>query len=190
MKQNIIIAGSPRAGKSTISNRITKKYGYQQICMDSIITGFKNNFPELGIDPDADIDPIERLKNISGKIAPFINSMMESGEYNEFEKGMVIDVSQLLPNDFIKSINKSFCDIFYFVTADVSADERYNILKEFDTKKDYTYYESENVLRKYCENYVLESKYFMEECLKYGLPFFETSKNRENIFNDFLEKLK
>jgi hypothetical protein len=190
MKQNLIISGVPRAGKSTIANAISRKYGYQQICMDSIIAGFEQNFPELGIDSKADIDHIERLKYLSKKIAPFINSMMESGEYDEFDKGMVLDVFQLLPEDFIGSIDKSYCDIFFFVTSDVSAEERFEILKKYDKEKDYTFYDPDNELRELCINLVKESKFIKEECLKYGLPCIETSKNRDIVIKNFIENLE
>jgi cytidylate kinase len=44
MNQNIIIAGIFRSGKSTISNMISKEYGYQHIIMDSINKGFEKIF--------------------------------------------------------------------------------------------------------------------------------------------------
>ena len=40
MKNNIIIAGVPRAGKSTVSHILSQEYGYQHVSMDSIIAGF------------------------------------------------------------------------------------------------------------------------------------------------------
>ena len=49
MKNNIIIAGVPRAGKSTISRQLANRYGYQHISMDSIIAGFEKCFPETGV---------------------------------------------------------------------------------------------------------------------------------------------
>ena len=49
MKNNIIIAGVPRAGKSTLSHIISQKYGYQHVSMDAIVAGFENVFPELEI---------------------------------------------------------------------------------------------------------------------------------------------
>ncbi|MBE5862099.1 MAG: hypothetical protein E7295_04530 [Lachnospiraceae bacterium] len=49
MKNNIIIAGVPRAGKSTISNLLSKRYGYQHVSMDTIIAGFEKCFPETGV---------------------------------------------------------------------------------------------------------------------------------------------
>jgi len=36
-KNNIIIAGVPRAGKSTISHMISKKYGYQHVSIEQFI---------------------------------------------------------------------------------------------------------------------------------------------------------
>lgn len=50
MTKHSIIAGVPRAGKSTVSQMIAKKYGYQHISMDSIIAGFEKAFPQVGID--------------------------------------------------------------------------------------------------------------------------------------------
>ena len=41
MKKYIIIAGVPRAGKSTVSQMKAKQMGYQHISMDSVIAGFE-----------------------------------------------------------------------------------------------------------------------------------------------------
>lgn len=49
MRNNMIIAGVPRAGKSTISHLLSRQYGYQYISMDSIIAGFEKCFPETGV---------------------------------------------------------------------------------------------------------------------------------------------
>lgn len=34
MKNNIIVSGVPRAGKSTVSHLLASKYGYQHVSMD------------------------------------------------------------------------------------------------------------------------------------------------------------
>lgn len=179
MKKNIIVAGVPRAGKSTISREISKKYGHQHISMDSIIAGFERCFPQLGINTYADMSSMDILINISGKIAPFINAMMSSGEYEEFGDNAVFDVYQLLPEDFIKHIDRDYCDIFYLITSDVTPDERFEIQKKYDTPKDYTFYKSDEELREGSVYLVEQSKLIKEQCLKYNLPFYETAKNRE-----------
>ena len=109
MKKYIIIAGVPRAGKSTVSQMIAKRMGYQHISMDSIISGIEKVFPETGIDTGAAIDPQSNLENISAKVAPLIKAMMDSGEYDECDYGVVIDVYQLLPKDYVTHICGNDC---------------------------------------------------------------------------------
>ncbi len=190
MKKHIIIAGVPRAGKSTISQLIAKKLGYQHISMDSIIAGFEKVFPEVGIDTKADIQTKVNIQRISAKIAPFIRAMIDSGEYNECDYGMVIDVFQLLPNDYTKYIDESVCDIYYFITSDVTAEERYELLQLYDTPKDYTFFKSEAEKRSACEEIVEISKYIKEQCLLCQLPFYETSHDREQVISDFIKSLE
>lgn len=185
----IIIAGVPRAGKSTVSNLIYKTFGYQHLSMDSIIAGFERNFPELGIDTDTNLPSCDILYNISRKIAPFINTMIESGEYDEFDYGVVIDIYQLLPEDYIKYIDRSVCDIYYFITAQVTPEERFDILEKYDTPKDYTFYDSDEDKEENCLYMVEQSKLIREQCIQYNLPFFETSKNRTDVISDFIKSL-
>lgn len=50
------------------------------------------------------------LQRISAKVAPFIRAMMDSGEYDERDYGMVIDVFQLLPADYVQYIDAEKSD--------------------------------------------------------------------------------
>lgn len=104
MKNNLIVAGVPRAGKSTLSHRIAAKYGYQHISMDSIIAGFEKCFPETGVNTYCGLSSLDTLRLISGKMAPFVRAMLDSAEYDEFEPGMVLDMYQLLPEDYERYI--------------------------------------------------------------------------------------
>lgn len=190
MRKHIIIAGAPRSGKSTIASLIAKKYGYQHISMDSIIAGIEKTFPELGINSDSDIDVIENTKFISEKISKFIQSMIDSGEYDEQDYGMVIDVCELLPCDYVKNINPNYCEIYYFGTSSLTGFERFEELKKYDTDKDYTYYLDDTLNKKKCDDIVRLSKYNEEECKKYGFLYFETSGDRENLFNWFINNIE
>lgn len=189
MKKHIIISGVPRAGKSTISQMISKIYGYQHISMDSIIAGIEKIFPETGIDSDADVSPKDNITYISSKMSQFIRAMINSGEYDECDYGMVIDIYQLLPQDYVRYIDSSVCDIYYFITSDVSPEERYQILKQNDTPKDYTYYKLDEENYNSCFEIVDISKIIKEQCILHGLPFFETARNRESIINSFIQSL-
>ncbi|MDE6363560.1 MAG: hypothetical protein K2L86_04735 [Lachnospiraceae bacterium] len=187
MKKHIIIAGVPRSGKSTLSQKISNDYGYQHISMDSIIAGIEKTFPETGINSDADSDLWENIQYISSKMALFINAMIDSGEYNECGYGMVIDIFQLLPQHYIQYIDASVCDICYLGTSEVTPEERYMLLKQHDTPKDYTYYKSEEESQKDCMDIVIISKKMRHLCSAYNLPYFDTSYDREQTFEYILE---
>ena len=190
MKTHIIIAGIPRAGKSTASEWIAKKLGYQHISMDSILAGLERAFQEAGIDTAADVDTAMNLQRISSKIAPFIRAMMDSGEYDERDYGMVIDVFQLLPADYVQSIDAAVCSIHYFITPDVTPEERYELLKRHDTPRDYTFYQSDDEKRRDSKEIVEISQYIKEQCVLHQLPYYETAHNREQVILDLLKRLE
>ena len=187
MKNNIIIAGVPRAGKSTVSHLLSKRYGYQHISMESIIAGFEKCFPETGVNTYQGLSSLETLRVISSKMAPFVRAMLDSGEYDEFEPGMVLDMYQLLPEDYDKYIRGANCEIAYFITSDVSPEERFLIQKKYDTEKDYTFYKSDDELREGAEYIVEQSIMMKEQCKRYGLPYYETAKQRDLAIQRFLQ---
>ena len=188
MKNNIIIAGVPRAGKSTVSHLLSKKYGYQHISMDSIIAGFEKCFPETGVNTYQGLSSLETLRVISGKMAPFVRAMLDSSEYDEFEPGMVLDMYQLLPEDYDRHIRGANCEIAYFITSDVSPEERFLIQKKYDTEKDYSFYKSDEELREGAECIVEQSIIMRKQCEQLGLKYYETATEREENIQRFLDE--
>ena len=188
LRNNIIIAGVPRAGKSTISNLLSKRYGYQHVSMDSIIAGFEKCFPETGVSTYQGLSSMETLHVISGKMAPFVRAMLESGEYDEHEPGMVLDMYQMLPQNYVKYVRGANCEIAYFITSDVTPEERFLIQKRYDTEKDYTFYKSDEELREGAEYIVEQSILMKKQCMELGLPYYETAREREQVFQRFLKE--
>jgi len=185
MKKHIIISGTARAGKSTLCSMLSKQLGYQHVSMDAIIEGFEDIFPELGVDTHTDT-----IMNISKRISPFINAMLNSGDYDKFDYGMVIDVCQLMPEDFVQYIGNSTCDIYYLITACESAEERLSILDQFDTEKEYTFFKSSEKRLNICEDIVFESGIFKNQCEQYNLPYIDTLYNRAEKLEALFEKIK
>ena len=186
MKNNLIISGVPRAGKSTVAHQLSARFGYQHISMDTIIAGFERCFPETGVNTYCGLSSLETLRLISGKMAPFVRAMLDSGEYDDYTPGMVLDMYQLLPEDYTKHIQGANCQIFYFITSDVTPEERFAIQKQYDTEKDYTFYKSDEELREGAVYLIEQSQLIKEQCLRYGLPYFETAKNRPQVLTEFL----
>ncbi len=188
MKNNIIIAGVPRAGKSTVSHLLSKQFGYQHISMDSIIAGFEKCFPETGVNTYQGLSSLDTLRVISGKMAPFVRAMLDSSEYDEFEPGMVLDMYQLLPEDYDKHIRGANCEIAYFITSDVSPEERFLIQKKYDIEKDYSFYKSDEELREGAECIVEQSIIMRKQCEQLGLKYYETATEREKNIQRFLDE--
>lgn len=190
MTKHIIIAGPPRAGKSTIAKLLVQTYPYQHISMDSIIAGIERIFPETGIDSDAEDDAERNVRYISKRIAQFIQAMIDSGEYDECPYGMVIDVCQLLPEDYVRYIDPAACEIYYFITSDVSPAERLEILNANDTPDDYSYGESDEKKQRRCGEIVALSRTMKKQCEQYGLPYYETARSRETVIQAFLDRFE
>ena len=188
MKNNIIIAGVPRAGKSTLSHLLSMRYGYQHISMDTIIAGFEKCFPETGVNTYQGLSSMDTLRVISGKMAPFVRAMLDSAEYDEFEPGMVLDMYQLLPEDYDKYIRGANCEIIYLITSDVTPEERFLIQKKYDTEKDYTFYKSDEELRAGAGYIVEQSKLMKEQCEKYNITYYETAHDRDKVIQKLLDE--
>lgn len=186
MKNNIIIAGVPRAGKSTVSHMLSKEFGYQHVSMDSIIAGFEKCFPETGVSTYCGLSSMDTLKLISSKMTPFVRAMLDSAEYDEFEPGMVLDMYQLLPEDYEKYLRDANCEIVYLLTSDVTPQERFEIQKKYDTPKDYTFYKSDAELIEGAHYIVEQSILMKKQCEKYGLTYYETAHEREKAFKKIL----
>ena len=187
MKNNIIISGVPRAGKSTIAHLLSKQFGYNHISMDSTIAGFERCFPDTGVNTYQGLSSMDTLRVISGKMAPFIRAMLDSGEYDENDPGMALDMYQLLPEDYEKYIRGANCEIVYLITSDVTPEERFAIQKKYDTEKDYTFYKSDEELREGAQYLVEQSLLMKKQCEIYGLPYYETARNREQAIAQFLK---
>lgn len=190
MKKHIIISGVPRAGKSKLSAQISRHFGYQHISVDSIIAGFEACFPDTGVNTYQGLSSLETLQVISKKMAPFLQAMIDSGEYDEQEYGVVFDMYQLLPEDYVNCIDSERCGVLYLVTGDVTPEERFQIQKKFDTPQDYSYYLSDEDRMEGCHYLVEQSILIREQCKKYHLPYFETARDREAIFAQILRELE
>ena len=94
---------------------------------------------------------------------------------------------QLLPEDYDKYIRGANCDIVYFITSDVTPEERFLIQKKYDTEKDYTFYKSDEELREGAEYIVEQSILMKEQCEKLGIPYYETARNRDEVIEQFLK---
>lgn len=188
--KHLIIAGVPRAGKSTLARRLAQEYGYQYISMDAIIAAFEKCFPETGVNTYQGLSSMDTLRLISGKMAPFLRVMLESGQYDRGENGAVVDMYQLLPEDYEKNFRGANTEIIYLLSSDVTPEEQFALQKRYDTARDYTFFKTDEELKEGAEYIVEQSLLMKEQCLRLRLKFYETGKERQQTFEQILRELE
>lgn len=184
-KKHIIIAGVPRAGKTTICEKLVKSLKYQHLLMDDITISFEESFACTGI---IHTDCWE-FRDTSKSLVKFIKGLVNAKGYDKFEYGLTFDCFHITPQDYNENIDSNRCDIYFFGYPNADIEEKVKQIKKFDTKHDWTYNKSDEFLRDRIITYIEISKWLQHECEKYDLQFIDISKNREQIIDEFVYKI-
>ena len=182
MYKNILIIGSGRTGKTTLSKMIHKKYGYSINSLDDVITAL-GSIPEFKINYKTDD------KIVSKVMAPFaIKFIEELSEGNKFYdgcktviEGTDIDIDLVYPN-----INLDKTLVIGLTYNDIDEDKLYQNIKKYDTEDDWTYWCNDKELKEYCKKFIERNKYFKEKLEQYNILSFDTSFNREKVLEEVL----
>ena len=204
--KNIIIAGASRAGKTTLAERLNKELNYFVISSDKIVATFGRAYPQLDIRLHWDY---EKMKE---NLAPFIGHFL--GVFSDFRhveddqefrartiKGnkFVLEgtafnfdiISSVLMNMYgIKKLNEHFI-LIGLVQNKKTADEFVRDFKKYDTEDDWTYEWSDEELREYAVSRAIPFNREMTDILmNYGFMVFDTSAEREQVFDKIMEDIK
>lgn len=181
--KNIIILGRPRAGKSTLANMIADKYNYQIIRTDTIRNTFRDVLPELNIRPSTAID--------SKEFQLFCKTYLEKNIKQERNKyGYVMEGCEMHVKDCKELYDNENNLIYCLAQVDITPEEMAKNMKNNDTDKDWTYEMNEKERLEYCASSIEKAKVMQEECSKYGLKFYDTAKNREDVLNEIMEDIE
>ncbi len=189
-KKHIIVSGVPRTGKTqSICRRLAETPYYQHIMMDSITQSFEYIFPELEIF-DGKTWKVG-MKTVSKKLINFLAHLVHSEKYDDLEYRMLVDMYQLMPEDYIKKINPECCKAYFVGYPTVNIEEKFQKIRENETKWDWTKEMNDKDLKERIKVYKQESQLIQSQCEEYNLPFFDFSydidKCTENIINHILK---
>ncbi|MBN1692701.1 MAG: hypothetical protein JW845_04000 [Dehalococcoidales bacterium] len=203
--KNIIIAGPGRAGKTTLARKINEELNYFVISVDKLIATFQGAYPQLNI------KLAWRRRKTTDNLAPFLGHflgafssshgvayelnlrvhavkgnrfVLEGGHFN-FEKILPIlkmyGVEELKDNFFLIGL----------VQNKKTADEFFNDFRKYDTEDDWTYGFDDDELREYVSRDAIPSSRSMTDHLvKYGFTIYDTSAEREQVFDKIVEDIK
>jgi len=202
--KNIIIAGPSRAGKSTLARKINEELNYFVISVDKLVATFQGAYPQLNIKLNWN------RRKATDNLAPFLghflgafssshgvayelnlrahavkgNRFVLEGGYFNFEKILPIlkmyEIEELKDNFFLIGL----------VQNKKTADEFFNDFRKYDTEDDWTYSLDDDDLREVSQEAILFSRSMTDHLVKYGFTIYDTSTEREQVFDKIVEDIK
>lgn len=177
--KNIIIIGRPRSGKSTLADIISEKYNYQIIRTDCVRVAFKDVFPELNIGPGTAI--------YDKRFQAFIKKSFESNLFHSRNKyGFIIEGCEMTVQTCKELYEKDNNLIYALGRCENTTDEMVEAMIKYDTEFDWSYNMKKQELYNYCEKQIKKSKLLKDECNNLNIKYYDTSFNRESVFNNIL----
>ena len=112
------------------------------------------------------------------------NRFVLEGGHFDFEKIMPI-----LKMYGIEELKDSFI-LIGLVHNKETDEELFNNLRKYDTEDDWTYRVDDKELMRLCEGFVSDSRKSFDAFMKYGFTIYDTSTDRERVFNQIIEDIK
>jgi len=113
------------------------------------------------------------------------NRFVLEGGYFDFEK-----ISPILKMYEIEELKDSF-SLIGLVQNKKTADELFNDFRKYDTEDDWTYGFDDDELREYAsQDTIPSSRSMTDHLVKYGFTIYDTSTEREQVFDKIVEDIK
>ncbi len=176
LNRHVIIAGTPRAGKTTVCLELLK-HGFIHYKMDSIKRGICEAF---GYDQhDWDF--------LNQRIAKLINTIICENATDTVAglEYYAIDTCHVLPKDV--SILDKDALIIYLGYADITVDEKINEMRTNDKEHYWSSKVSDDILRRMVEANIDLSKKIRKECKECGIKYFDTSYKRDEVLSNVID---
>lgn len=189
LEKNIIIIGAARSGKTTLARKLKKEYGYNLISLDDIICAFES-IPSCGIKHDGDDNEVS--KNFAPFLIRYLKELSEGPNYYNGIKSVIegthIDFEQVMV--FLNQEKyKEKYQVIGLLYDNISEEEMYKNIKEYDTEDDWTYWCNDEELRGNVRYFINRNEFFREKFKEYNIKTYDVSIDRENVFNSICQEL-
>lgn len=168
--KNIFVAGVARSGKSTFARKMQEDKKYNHIPLDYFASSLKRNFPETQITSNVVIDKMssKNLGKLLSRVIEIINCQ---------EENFIIDSAHVMPEDIVKYLDKEKWDIYYLGYPSLTAKEKLEIIRKYDSKEDWTFKRTDEELLEILDKLIDISKEMKRQCAELGVTFIDTGSN-------------
>lgn len=175
--KHIIIAGTCRSGKTTLSLELAK-LGYVHYKMDSIKRGICEIFNVNQHD----------WKKISPKIAQLMSIIIKENFTDTVttKELYVLDTCHLFPKD-INLLNLNTTIIIFLGYSNITVEDKLEEMHKYDKDNYWSRNIPDKQLIQMISYNIKFSKYLQDQCKQLNIPYFDTSFNRDEVLNSAKE---
>lgn len=187
--KNILILGIGRAGKTTLSKMIKEKINsYNILHSDSLKWAMirakgEEKYYREHVDEQKEFEHGEYFQRT---LLELYNSLINQ---DKKKYGYILESGQLYPQIVKEMVDFNNTIVVCLGLGNLSIEDMVNQCIEHDQKDDWTYGLSREYLRKHATDWYNTNKMLKEECPKYGIKYFDTSKNRVETLNNILDEI-
>ena len=181
--KNIIIIGTPRSGKTTLTNKLLKKFNFTAIYADALRDVFIERL---------DCRTLDIVKKVQRVCPKLINQLFIQMQFDTKRSGIgiIIDDTDLEVEECDVMYGSDDNIIYCLGTSRITYREMKRALNKYDTVDDWSKYWKDNSLSSLCDFCINTSKENAAKCKKYSrIKYVDTSYNREDVLNKIVDEI-
>ncbi len=189
--KNILIMGTGRAGKTTTSKMLKERYKeYNLIHSDSIKWGLirganKEAYFRTHIDEQKEFEHGEYFQRAQLEI--FKSLCDKNKDKNKY--GYIWESGQLSPKIVHELIDFDKTVVVCLGLGDFDVEDVINLCREHDVPEDWSYNMPYEDLKTHAEKWIATNEEFKRDCPKYGIKYYDTTKDREKVLQDIVDEI-
>lgn len=187
--KDVLIMGTGRAGKTTLSKMVKEKYKeYNLVHSDSVKWGLirganKEEHFRTHVDEQKEFEHGEYFQKAQLEI--FKSLCDKNKDKNKY--GYIWESGQLTPKIVSELINFDKTVIVCLGLGDFGVEDVINLCREHDVPEDWSYDMPYDKLKCHAEAWIKSNEIFKRDCPKYGIKYWDTTKDREKSLNEVLD---